>query len=451
MLISRRTLVAGAVATVVGGARARAAGGQRKSSGSTGSAAQAAPFPDAASSDPVALGWMQGVPPPRDRQIRFEDGSFLRFPQQRWTFSHWRQLRPTARIARGGPVSPLPRAERDDLDAISFTPIGGAAPMSWAQSLAANYTDGIVVLHKGRIAYERYFGALGPDGEHIAFSVGKSLFGTIGEMMIHEGKLERDGPVVRHLPELAGSGFADATVGQVLDMTTALRFTEDYAASSGDFAAYRLARGTSPLPAGYNGPGSAYEFGQRIAKDGEHGRAFVYRTPNTDVLGWLISRADGRPLHEVVSARIWQPLGAEADACIHVDPSGVGHAGSGFNCGLRDLARFGEMIRRNGRAGGRQIVPAAAIARIRAGGDPAKLSGYRTLPGWSYGSHWWHAHDAHGVLTARGTFGQAIYIDPRAEMVIARFASHPMAANVTLDPTSLPAYRAIADHLMRAG
>jgi len=49
---------------------------------------------------------------------------------------------------------------------------------------------------------------------------------------------------------------------------------------------------------------------------------------------------------------------------------------------------------------------------------------------------------------ARGIHGQAIYVDPAAEMVIARFASHPLAANVNLDPLSLPAYRAIADRLM---
>jgi CubicO group peptidase (beta-lactamase class C family) len=410
--------------------------------------AQSASFPDTNASDPVALHWMQGTPPPPDRQIRFEDGSFLRFPQQRWSFSHWRQLRPTAKIARGGPITPLPRALRADLDQVTFTPLGGGPPMSWKDSLAANYTDGIVVLHKGRIVYERYFGALEPDGEHIAFSVGKSLFGTLGAMLVAEGKLDRSALVTRYIPELEGSGFADATVGQVLDMTTALDFTEDYVATSGDFVAYRYARGTLPLPAGYQGPMSAYAFAQRIAKKGEHGRAFVYRSPNADVLGWLISRVEGAPLHEVVSRRIWRPLGAEADAYIHVDPSGIGHAASGFNCNLRDLARFGEMIRQEGRFGGRQVVPAAVVQSIRNSGDPTKFSGYATLVGWSYGDQWWHAHDAHGMFMARGTYGQALYIDPKAEMVIARFASHPLAGNVNLDPTSLPAYRAMAARLM---
>jgi CubicO group peptidase (beta-lactamase class C family) len=94
------------------------------------------------------------------------------------------------------------------------------------------------------------------------------------------------------------------------------------------------------------------------------------------------------------------------------------------------------------------------VAAIRRGGSAAKFAatrvGYPLLPGWSYRSQWWISHDAHGVFMARGIHGQAIYVDPKAEMVIARFASHPLASNRLLDPTSLPAYRAIAEHLLRA-
>ena len=86
-------------------------------------------------------------------------------------FSNGRQLGPTTNVSRGLGASPLPRAERDDLEAISFTPLGKTEPMTWAQSLRANFTDGIVVLHRGRIVYERYFGALKEGGQHIAQSV----------------------------------------------------------------------------------------------------------------------------------------------------------------------------------------------------------------------------------------------------------------------------------------
>src|SRR5262245_15335733 len=101
----------------------------------------------ARASDPGAHGWMVGSPPPPDKLIRYADGSFYRFPQWRWTFSHWRELRPTVAISRGsGPAQQLPGAERSDLDAVTFVPMGGTVPMTWVDSLVANYTDGIVVL-----------------------------------------------------------------------------------------------------------------------------------------------------------------------------------------------------------------------------------------------------------------------------------------------------------------
>jgi CubicO group peptidase (beta-lactamase class C family) len=114
------------------------------------------------------------------------------------------------------------------------------------------------------------------------------------------------------------------------------------------------------------------------------------------------------------------------------------------------MARFGEMIRRGGNFNGQQVVSAEVIADIRRGGSREAFAkaGYKTLPGWSYHNQWWVSHDDHGTFTARGIHGQTVYIDPKAEMVIVRFASNPHAANAGIDPTSLPAYRAMADRLM---
>ena len=416
-------------------------------------AADAPPaFASAADTDPVKLGWMAGYPPPPDKQVRYDDGSHYRFPQWRWSFSHWREVMPSTEISRGpGPVAPLVRAERDDLDAVTFMPLGGSTALNWADSLAANYTDGIVVLHRGRIVYERYFGALTAEQPHIAFSVTKSVIGTLAAMLVAEGKLDAAAPVSRYLPELAASGFGDATVGQVLDMTTALDFSENYVGGSDSFLSFARAAGVFPRPAGYAGPSSILQFLPTLGRKGNHGEAFTYRSPNTEVLGWLIARVTGKRPEVVLQERIWSRLGAEADAFIALDPSGAAVASGGFNCRLRDLARFGEMIRLQGRYNGQQIVPAAVIADIRRGGSPQAFvsAGYKTLPGWSYRKQWWISHDDHGAFMARGIHGQAIYIDPTAEMVIARFASHPLAGNMNLDPMSLPAYRAIADQLLR--
>lgn len=415
-------------------------------------AATAAPtFADARSSDPVTLGWMTGSPPAADRIVRFDDGSFLRFPMWRWSFSHWRELVPTVNVPRGAAApSPLPRAEREDLDAVRLTPLGGKGEMSWAESLEANYTDGIVVLHRGRIVQERYFGALTAERPHIAFSVTKSFFGIIAATLVAEGVLDAAAPVRHYIPELGASGFGDATVSQVLDMTTALRHTEVYGDPASDFADYARATGLLPRRPGYAGARSTYEYLPTIAKLGEHGPAFTYRSINTDVVGWLIARVTHAPPHEALRARIWSVLGAEDDAHLQVDAVGTPLVAVALNARLRDLARFGEMLRLDGAFNGRQIVPAAVVAEMRRGGSREAFAraGYATLPGWSYHHQWWLSHNEHGAYAARGIHGQAIYVDPKAEMVVARFASHPLASNVNLDPTSLPAYHAIARHLL---
>jgi CubicO group peptidase (beta-lactamase class C family) len=415
--------------------------------------AQTAPsrFPDAQASDPVKMGWMVGFPPPSDRVIRFADGSHYAFPQLRWSVSHFRRLVPTGNVSRGlaAPVA-LPRAERDDLDAVSFQVLGSGQSMTWSQSLLANYTDGIVVLHKGRIVYERYFGVLRPEGQHIAMSVTKSFFGTIGAMLVADGTLDANAPASKYVPELKDSAFGDATVRQLLDMTTGLQYSENYADPKAEIWNHVRAGNVLPRPPGYDGPKTFYEFLLTVKKEGNHGEAFAYKTVNTDALGWVIARASGKSVGDNLQDSIWNKLGAEQDAYFNVDTVGTEFAGGGLNTGLRDLARFGEMMRNDGRFNGQQIVPKAVVDDIRRGADKAHFAraGYALRPGWSYRNMWWVSHNEHGAYSARGVHGQVVYIDPKAEMVIARYASFPLASNSNLDPTSLPAYHALARHLL---
>lgn len=184
--------------------------------------------------------------------------------------------------------------------------------------------------------------------------------------------------------------------------------------------------------------------------EGRHGEAFAYKTVNTDVLGWIVARTTGQSLTDLLSARIWSRIGAEQDAYYTVDSIGTPFAGGGLSAGLRDLARVGQLILDGGMLDGERLFPAAAVERIRAGGDRAAFAraGYRQIPGGSYRGMWWVFHNPHGAFAARGVHGQTIYIDPRAEMVVVRFASHPQAANAANDPTSLPAYQALAEYLL---
>lgn len=133
-------------------------------------------YPDAVASDPAKLGWMVGSPPPADKQLRFDDGSYFRFPAMRWSVANFRQLMPTVNVSRGlGHAQPLVSQEDSAIDQLTFMPTGADKPMSWEASLLANYTDAIVVLHKGKVVYERYFGVMSPTAQHGVMSVTKPL------------------------------------------------------------------------------------------------------------------------------------------------------------------------------------------------------------------------------------------------------------------------------------
>ncbi len=397
------------------------------------------------------MGWMVGSPPPADRILRFEDGSYFRFPQMRWSVANFRQLMPTVNVSRGlGESSLLEHQPSNEIDALTFVPLGGGEPMTWQQSLQANYTDGIIILHRGKLVYERYFGVLKPEGQHAAMSITKTFTGTLAALLVAEEKLDPERLVADYVPELAASGFGDARVRQLMDMTTGIHFSEDYADPKAEVWAHAAAGNPLPKPADYQGPRTYYEFLQTVKPQGRHGEAFHYRTANSDALGWVIARVSGRNVAQLLSERIWSRLGAEQDAYMSVDSIGTPFAGGGLNAGLRDLARFGEMMRNEGRYNGTQILPAEVVADIRGGAnrDDFAKAGYRLLPGWSYRNMWWVSHNEHGAFMARGVHGQALYVDPLAEMVIARFASHPVAGNAANDPTSLPVFEAVAKHLL---
>lgn len=405
----------------------------------------------AENSDPSVWKWMNGAPPPPDRIIRFDDNSFSKFPQWRWTVCNFQQLMPTKAVGRGlSQVAPLENAGLNGIDDVTFVPLGAKAPMTWRQSLAANFTDGILVMHKGKVVYETYAGCLDPTKRHGAMSMTKSFVGLLGEMLVAEGQLNESKLVRDYIPELTDSAFGDATVRQVMDMTTGLQYSEDYSDPNAEIWQHAAAGNPLPKPADYTGPRTYFEFLQTVQKQGVHGPSFAYKTINTDVLGWLIARVTGKPVTEVLSEKVWSKIGADLDAYMSVDSIGTPFSGGGLSAGLRDMARFGQMILNDGKVGDEQVVPVSVIESIRCGGNRRAFAdaGYSMLKGWSYRSMWWVTHNNHGAFMARGVHGQALYIDPTADMVIARFASHPEAKNAVIDPTSLPAYEALANYLM---
>jgi CubicO group peptidase (beta-lactamase class C family) len=285
-----------------------------------------------------------------------------------------------------------------------------------------------------------------PETPHLLFSVTKSFTGLMAAQLVHEGKLDPAAKVTRYIPELAGSAWDDMNVRDVMDMTGGVLFREVYTDPTSEVFAYAWAAGMLPAPPNYAGPKTVYDFLKTLKKDGEHGAGFVYRTVHSEVLGWLVSRATGRHWADLMSEQLWSKLGMEEDAYVMVDAVGTPLQGSGLNATARDLARFGEMLRRGGEFNGQRVFAKAVVDETARGGDREKFkaSGMAFRPGYSYRNQWWILHNADGAWEASGIHGQFVHINPAAEMVVVKLSSHPVAGAGFTHPTTLKAWAALA-------
>jgi CubicO group peptidase (beta-lactamase class C family) len=368
-------------------------------------------------------------------------------PWNCWAFHHVQEILPVARIAHDpARISTLHPAPRPLVD-LDFTGPGGT-PWTLSRMLPATATDGFLVLHKGRIAFEWYGNGLTTADPHIVFSVSKSITGILAGILVEHGQLDPDAPVARYVPEAANSAYGDCTVRHVLDMTVGLAFVENYLDTTGDFARYRAATGWNPV----DNPALATDlrsFLVTLQRDANpHGAKFHYASPNSDMLGWILERAGGMPYARLLSELIWRRLGTEADAHVTVDRLGAARAAGGVCVTLRDLARFGEMVRNLGRVGTEQIVPRGWIEDILQNGDQrpwlATETAAKFMPAGRYRSQWYMIGNDSGAHCAIGIHGQWIYIDPKAEIVIAKLSSQPMPLDDATDHLLLAAFAAIA-------
>ena len=350
--------------------------------------------------------------------------NFQDAPHSAWGFHNVPALLPVATVARGdGPVWKLPR--HDAGLGVLEVPLADGRRVRLADLDAAADVDGIAVLHRGVLVHEAYGNGMAPADSHILMSTTKSFAGTLAGILIGQGALSGDDAVVAHLPALKGTAYEGATVRHLLDMRVGLDFSEDYDDPESDFAYMDAACGWRP-PIRPGAPDCLEAFLPTMRGRPPHGGAFHYVSPNAVVLGWVLEAATGERFADLLSRLIWQPMGAEFDGHLVLDSRGRSQTEGGLNVALRDLARFGELHRQHGAMGGRQIVPAAWIDDMRTqGGAAAWDAGTMAamMPGHRYRSCWYvdFTHPNRPFFTA-GAFGQSVFIDPVAEVVVARLS-----------------------------
>ncbi|HEX9298870.1 MAG TPA: serine hydrolase [Actinomycetota bacterium] len=375
------------------------------------------------------LGLMAGPPPfPAERLVTL--ANWQDPPFNRWAFRHVGELVPTARIARGdAPAWLLPEQLRD----LSTTPIhAGARPVPLATFLERTYTDGIIVLHGGRIVTESYFNDLAPRSRHLLMSVSKSITSAVCGRLVGRGLLTPEDPVAAHLPELSGTSWDGCTVRQLLDMRAGTRFDEDYTNLEADVRVYEQIYLWRPRTA-LDLPTDITAYYGTLVNERPHGGRFDYRSVLTDVLAWVMERATGARFADLVAKELWGPMGAEDDAEVTVDTHGNAMADGGISCTLRDLARFGLLLLRGGLRSGEQVIPREWINDTLTA-DPETVAAFAAAPdaaefpaGAYYRNQFWVVDPRAPIVMASGINGQTVLVHWPADVVVAKVSTWPEA------------------------
>jgi CubicO group peptidase (beta-lactamase class C family) len=390
------------------------------------------------------LGIMRGFPPPPEKRPGPSNWDLP--PFNRWSFLNMRSLFPTADVkSSNGGIKPLSVAEQDLL-AIEFTDHKGVNT-TVSEFVDNTYTDGLIVLHRGRTITEKYYNGMLADTPHLSQSVSKSIVGCLVGILVDQGILDIDAPLVDYVPELASCGYKDARLRHALSMTSGVQFVEDYNAPYSDMTRIDIACGWRPTPEGDEQP-TIHDVILSLPRARPHGEIFNYRSVETDVVAWAIERATKQSLSKLVSKLIWQKIGAEHDAFFTVDKAATAVASGGFNATLRDFARFGLMMQNNGIVGDTRVVSENWVDRCAHGDNSLYGAPYTdTCPQGAYNNFWWIDNIENGDFMARGVFGQMIYINRLAQMTIVKLSTWPDYTKPDFTRNSLLAFRAIREAL----
>ena len=404
----------------------------------------------AAAKDPTAadLGLMQGFAITDDKFV--DAANWNVYPLNRWSFQNMRRFMPTAALdSDPATVVPLHEAPQDLADV--SVDLGSSSKRTVSDIMESWQTDSLVVLHNGVLVYEKYWNGMSSKQPHWVASVSKSYIGTLAAILIERGVLDRNRTVASYVPELASSGFAEATIGQILDMTAGTDWDESPAAwADPDSPARHYGAATGSLAKHDQASVGAAGFLPTIEQERPHGEIFVYNSPQVDVMGWILANVTGMPLDKSLYQEIWSKLGTECEAYYMLDGRGQPFATGGMSICARDMVRFGQMMLNGGHFGGQRIVPDNVVRKITTLGDPETFArGPRadTYPGGAYRDYWWITNNDDGAYLAKGVFGQLIYINPTKNVVIARHASEQEPSNATKSVEVETAFQAIADHL----
>jgi CubicO group peptidase (beta-lactamase class C family) len=337
--------------------------------------------------------------------------------------STWDKLVPTRVVARG----PAPLALKPaPLEPIITYKHRDNPPSDLGDFLSRHRNTGLLVLQGDTVLYERYQYGRKPEHRFHSFSMAKTVVAMLVGIALHEKKIASiDDLAKTYLPQLEGHPYGETRLRDLLTMSSGMAFRD-----GGDEDDELSAR--TYLRKGAGGIDTVLPFGKREAPPGTR---FKYASSDSQVLALALRAAVGMPLAEYLSRKIWQPMGAEADATWHLDAAGQEFGHSGINATLRDWGRLGMLLANDGELNGRQIVPAEWVRAMTTAesahlevGVASRFNGYGYQT-WLIGDPRLIGHPREGGDGKRrfallGVRGQALFVDPETKTVVVHTAVH---------------------------
>jgi len=344
-------------------------------------------------------------------------------------------------IHKSGMVSELPRDE-SGLDA-SFE--WNQRRVTLDEFLAETRTTGFLVIKDGRIVIERYYLGANENSLLTSWSVAKSFTSTLVGIAIAEGKIASvDDPITNYVPELKESGYDGVPIGMILQMSSGIRFVEEYLKSTSDSEMMwdrGMVKNSEPLN----------DYVRSLQRAVPPGTQFTYKGADTQALGWMVARATGRHLADYLSEKVWAPLGTEHDATWLTDAAGDQGMEAAFCCinaTLRDFGRFGLLFLNRGRWQGRQLVPDSWVASATVPLSPQVEMGklYKGYP-LGYGYQWWAFAGQDHAFSGQGIYFQFLYVNPVQRIVIVKTSAFDTPWDAALAAETYASWNAIATAL----
>jgi len=324
-------------------------------------------------------------------------------------------------VPAGGSVRPLPPGPplKLDLDVEAY--------------MAGQRSAALLIVHDGQLRLERYGLDFDAAGRWTSFSVAKSITSTLVGAALRDGHIRSmDDKVSDYIQAMKGSAYDDVSIRQLLTMTSGVRWNEDYADPNSD-----VARFNNHQPE--EGVDALVSYLRQLPRAAPAGTRWNYSTGETNLVGILVGEATKKPLADYLSEKVWKPAGMEQQATWILSRSGREISGCCIQAATRDFARFGLFILDGASAGGPSIVPEGWLTEAT-----TERTGIGQ-PGRGYGYQWWTYAD--GSFSARGIFGQGIFIDPKRKLVIASNADWGGGAT---DPTAIAAREAFYQAVKQA-